>query len=52
MAMTVLFHADSEAGETSGLGAQFPKALDSAYKSLHSLSEFDVPAYLSAMVEI
>ncbi|HEV7164389.1 MAG TPA: multiheme c-type cytochrome [Gammaproteobacteria bacterium] len=52
MAMTVLYHADSEAGETTAFGPQFPKALDAAYKSLHSLSEFEVPAYRSAMQDI
>ncbi|HEV2111723.1 MAG TPA: multiheme c-type cytochrome [Gammaproteobacteria bacterium] len=53
MAMTVLYHADQEVGAASGtFGSRFPTALDSAYKALHSVSEFDEAAYRSAMQQI
>ena len=52
MALTVLYHADQEAGSTSAFSSKFSPALDSAYKALHSVSEFDVAAYRSAMQQI
>ena len=52
MAMTVLYHADQEAGSKNDFGRLFPAALDSAFKALRSVSEFDVDAYRSAMRQI
>lgn len=52
MAMTVLYHAEQESGSPSGFGGRFTSALDSAYKALHSVSEFDVGAYRAAMQQI
>lgn len=52
MALTVLYHADQEAGSTSAFSSRFSPALDSAYKALHSVSEFDVAAYRNAMEQI
>ncbi|MFI4921008.1 MAG: multiheme c-type cytochrome [Gammaproteobacteria bacterium] len=53
MAMTALYHGDSEAGEDTAIfGPQFLKALDAAYKALGSVSEFDTAAYRDAMLQI
>ena len=53
MAMTALYHGNSEAGEeSSAFGPQFLKSLDAAYKALGSVSEFNLPAYRDAMGQI
>lgn len=52
MALTVLYHADQEAGSTAAFSTRFSTALDSAYKALHSVAEFDVATYRIAMQQI
>jgi len=52
MALTVLYHADQEAGSATAFGNRFAPALDSAYKALHSVAEFDVVSYRNAMQQI
>lgn len=52
MALTDLYQDARERGRDKAFGTGFPAALDGAYRSLHTLSDFDAASYRNNMQKI